>query len=127
MTGTISCVAEISRSGLSIEAVTRCRGIMGSMKTAQVINMISTSVMVGTGEVYQKIWLIMREPAIICSGQKYDSVQQELMKKSRELYTEERGGHNVHSLWKYGVDRILQAITNGDGLSGGTMLWARPF
>ena len=130
LTGTISCVknAEISEEAdYPIEAVTGAEAIMGSTRmkagTAQklILNMISTSVMVKLGKVYQNYMvdvkptnkkLVVRAKNMIRTLTGVDE------ERAEQLY--EESGHNVKKalvmeIMNVDRDTAEAALSNGDG------------
>ena len=130
LTGTISCVknAEISEvADYPIEAVTGAEAIMGSTRmkagTAQklILNMISTSVMIKLGKVYQNYMVDVKptnKKLVVRSKNMIRTLTGVDEERAEQLY--EASGHNVKKALVMEIMNVDKetaegALINGDG------------
>ena len=130
LTGTISCVknAEISKAAdYPIEAVTGAEAIMGSTRmkagTAQklILNMISTSVMIKLGKVYQNYMVDVKptnKKLVVRSKNMIRTLTGVDEERAEQLY--EASGHNVKKalimeIMNVDKETAEVALSKGDG------------
>ena len=130
LTGSISCVknAEISEAAdYPIEAVTGAEAIMGSTRmkagTAQklILNMVSTSVMIKLGKVYQNYMVDVKptnKKLVVRSKNMIRTLTGVDEERAEQLY--EASGHNVKKalimeIMNVDKETAEVALSNGDG------------